>query len=350
MCTNFTLTTTKGKVVNGRSMEFGTNLGSQFFFRKSGHKYKGILNDFGAEYSWVGKYDFVCMNASKLPLAKEVANDGMNIKGLSIGSLWLPGSEYQKITDRKKALPVELFCNWVLSQFSSCAEVKDAVLSGEVQVQGLTVGKKQLAPVHFPVQDAQGNSIVIEYIDGTPHVHDNPVGVLTNDPPFEWHLTNLRNYVNITSADFESAEFEGNKYLQTGHGTGFLGIPGDSTPPSRFVRAVMMKNFISPADTLDEAVNQAFHILNTVDIPDGISKSTSTKGGKPAYDVTQWAVVKDLENQIYYARFYGSPQVYSIDLNKIDFDLMDGKMIAIPDDSVSIDITDKAKELGVSTN
>ncbi|HAS39003.1 MAG TPA: choloylglycine hydrolase [Microscillaceae bacterium] len=342
MCTNFTLTTTKNQVVNGRSMEFGTDLGSQFFFRKAGHDYKGILNEFGAEYSWTGKYAFVCMNASRLPFGKYLATDGINTQGLSTGSLWLPGSQYQNITDKKKELPVELFCNWVLSQFATCEEVKKAVLSGEVQVKGLTLGKDQLMPVHFPVQDAQGNSIVIEYIDGEPHVHDNPVGVLTNDPPFEWHVTNLRNYVNINSEDFESAEFERVQYLQTGHGTGFSGIPGDSTPPSRFVRAAMMKNFITPVETLDEAVISAFHILNTVDIPQGTSKSS--KNGKVAYDVTQWAVVKDLERKIYYARFYGSPQVYSVDLNKIDFDQMDGKMIAIPDSPISIDLTDKAKE------
>ncbi|MEM7334418.1 MAG: glycine--tRNA ligase subunit beta [Chloroflexota bacterium] len=150
MCTNFTLKTTKNQVVNGRSMEFGTNLGSQFFFRKSGHDYKGILNEFGAEYSWIGKYSFVCMNASHLPFGKPLATDGINTQGLSTGSLWLPGSEYQKITDKKKELPVELFCNWVLSQFATCEDVKQAVLSGEVQVKGLTLGKGQLMPGHFP--------------------------------------------------------------------------------------------------------------------------------------------------------------------------------------------------------
>ena len=325
-------------------MEFGLNLGSEFFFRKAGHDYKGILNEFGVEYSWTGKYGFVCLNTSKIPLGKYLATDGMNTEGLSTSSLWLPGSEYQTITDKKKELPVELFCNWVLSNFATCADVKKAVLSGEVQVKGLTKGKDQLMPVHFPVQDVQGNSIVIEYIGGEPHVHDNPVGVLTNDPPFEWHVTNLRNYVNINSADFELAEFEGQKYLQTGHGTGFSGIPGDSTPPSRFIRAAMMKNFASAVDTLDKATTLAFHILNTVDIPHGTSKSVE-KGKPTSYDFTQWAIVKDLERKICYARFYNSPQVYSIDLAKINFDQMDGKSITIPESPISIDITDKAKEL-----
>ncbi len=197
-------------------------------------------------------------------------------------------------------------------------------------------------PLHYPVHDAKGNSIVIEFIDGQIQIHDNPVGVLTNDPPFDWQLQNLRNYVGVTPWDAAPVKFGDLQVEQTGHGSGLASVPGNSTPPSRFVRATMMTNCAFPVDNLDDATTLAFHILNTVDIPKGTNRFKLL--GKTVSDYTQWTVVKDLTRRIYSVRFYESPQVYSVELDKIDLWTADGKQLEVPHLPTSIDLTSMVAE------
>jgi len=328
MCTNFMISVGGKPAINGRSMEFGRPLHSRLFFRAAGHRYAPDLPGTTYRYAWTGSYGFVSLNTTGLPIPV----DGLNTEGLSTGVLWLPGSRYQEITDPSKGLPVDRFCQWLLSSFATCREVRKALADGVVQV-GLPTALTSLLPVHFPVHDATGESIVVEFIDGEVHVHDNPVGVLTNDPPFPWHLQNLRTYADLSPDDRKSAEFNGYAVEQTGHGTGMMHLPGDSTPPSRFVRAAAMTGFARPVDTHDAATALAFHVLNTVDIPDGTSRDGA------AADHTQWVTVKDLERRIYAVRFYDSPQVYSVDLRGIDLGALDGKQVDVPHTPISIDLS-----------
>lgn len=338
MCTNFLLNAGDTGYVNGRSMEFGLPLFSKLFFRAPGHQYIQRFHgpDFG--YTWKGNYGFVGLNIFDF----QVVTDGMNSEGLSTGALWLPGTQYPNITDKAKGLSIDSFCVWLLSRFASCAEVKEALNNGEVQV-GAPKLLEKLEPLHFPVHDAQGKSIVVEFIGGQIQVYDNPVSVLTNDPFFEWQLENLRNYVSVTPWDAHRVQVGDLKVEPTGHGTGFIPLPGDSTPPSRFVRAAMMKTYSSPVENLDKATTLAFHILNTVDIPHGISRSKKALM-ITENDHTQWAVVKDLTRKILSVRFYDSPQVYSVDLNKINLSEVDGKQLPIPDTPKSIDLSGEVTE------
>ncbi|MEQ8964666.1 MAG: linear amide C-N hydrolase [Azospirillaceae bacterium] len=332
MCTDFMIRVDGNPVVNGRSMEFGLPLKSKLFFRAPGHAYGPTPGTGEFRHSWTGQYGFVGLDVFDLPLPV----DGLNTAGLSTGTLWLPGSAYQKVDDPAKGLTVDRFCEWVLSSFATCAEVRQALDNRVVEV-GAPVFLKELLPVHFPIHDATGDSIVVEFIDGAPRIHDNPVGVLTNDPPFPWHLQNLRNYTDLDPWDREKTEFDGFEVEQTGHGTGMMHLPGDSTPPSRFVRAAAMTTFAEPAKTHDEAVALAFHVLNTVDIPTGTSRSR--KGVVEENDRTQWVAVKDLARGIYYTRFYDSPQAYAVDLDRVDLHALDGKQVAVPASPIAIDLT-----------
>ena len=329
MCTNFMVKSEAGDLANARSMEFGLELGSKLFFRAAGHRYSQRFSGSKFGYEWTGKYGFAGMNVEHLP----VSVDGLNTEGLSIGALWLPGSQYQAITDTSKGLSVDNFCDWVLSSFRDCNEVKAAL--GSVQV-GFPKLLSNLLPLHFPINDARGNSIVIEFIGGEAQVHDNPVGVLTNDPVFDWQLENLRNYVDLSSWDAEPSRFGELTVKQTGHGSGLIGLPGDPTPPSRFVRAAVMSSFADPVKNADEATELAFHILNTVDIPRGAIKD-KTKHGVSS-DYTQWVAVKDISRQIYSVRFYSSPQVYSLDLKDVNLQELNGKQLAVPHEPASISL------------
>jgi len=117
-------------------------------------------------------------------------------------------------------------------------------------------------PVHYAIHDASGKSIVIEYVEGKLHVYDDPLGVLTNSPAFDWQTTNLRNYVNFSLVNVPPVHLGTVTLVGFGQGTGMLGLPGDITPPARFVRAVAYTNSVFPSKTGDAAVLQAFHILN----------------------------------------------------------------------------------------
>ncbi|WP_168177164.1 linear amide C-N hydrolase [Thalassospira sp. MCCC 1A03138] len=327
MCTDFQICVDQQGYVSGRSMEFALNLNSKFFFRRVGHKYTQDLWGKNFGYSWTGKYGFVAMNC----FDQQIVTDGMNTAGLSTGNLWLPGSKYQTITDPQRGLCIDNFAAWILSSFATCDEVKQALKDETVQVGASTL-VTGLLPLHFPIHDGDGNCIVIEFTDGKAIVYDNPVGVLTNQPEFPWHLDNLRNYTSLSPYDADEATFNGHTFTQTGHGSGLSDLPGDPTPPSRFVRATVMTSFAAPVTSLDAGTNLAFHILNTVDIPKGlVAGKKDNKSILPDMDYTQWVVVRDAARKIYSVRFYGSQQVRSINLTELEqsgqLDELDGLLV-----------------------
>jgi choloylglycine hydrolase len=332
MCTDFLIVAADKTCVNGRSMEFGSDLKSQLLVRAPGEKFHSISPK-GLGLSWTAKYGYVGLNAVEFPAVV----DGMNTQGLSIGDLWLPGSTYPAVTNTSLALALEDFAGWVLGSFATVAEVQSALEAGQVQVwEGAWLAK--LLPLHFPIHDAQGNSIVVEFLNGQINISKNPVAVLTNDPPFPVQLTNLGAYAGLTPWDAAPAELGSQSFGPAGHGSGMMGLPGDSTPPSRFVRAAYLKQYANPPADAATACNLAFHILNDVDIPLGTSRSKNSKGTVAA-DYTQWVVVKDLTNKIFYTRFYDNMCVYSINLSTLDFTKIAGKQFSVPSAPASIDIT-----------
>ena len=163
-------------------------------------------------------------------------------------------------------------------------------------------------PMHLAVHDALGGDLVVEFLGGSPVFHDNPVGVLTNSPTFDWHTTNLRNFVNLTNAEAATVNLMGVEVDPTGNGSGLLGLPGDVTPPSRFVRATMLSAVATGAKDSRTAVNQAFHALDLVHVPRQVAASG---------DYTQWYVVRDHDNLVYFVRTYDSWVTATHDLHEL---------------------------------
>ena len=126
----------------------------------------------------------------------------------------------------------------MLSQFATIDEVKAAIEG--VKVVSLDKPGKS-STVHWRIGDAKGNQVVLEFVDGVPHFYENRVGVLTNSPDFPWQVTNLNNYVNLYPGAVTPQQWGGVTIFPFGAGAGFHGIPGDVTPPSRFVRVAFYK-------------------------------------------------------------------------------------------------------------
>ena len=159
-----------------------------------------------------------------------------------------------------------------------------------------------------------GKSIVIEYVDGKLHVYDNAVGVLTNSPTYDWHIENLRNYVEPDVGERQAGEDRATStYAGTGQGSGLHGLPGDPTPPSRFVMAAATAHLADKPKDAAEALIVAEHLINRVDIPKGLVRDYS-EGGKPAGDYTQWTTFRDHANKVYYWKTYNDPACKAVDL------------------------------------
>lgn len=338
MCTDFIVVAEDSSVVVGRSMEFAKDLQSGLAIHARGKEHRSIGPGGKPGKTWISQHGYVGLTGLGTPLL----TDGLNTAGLSIGALWLPGSTYPKPTEPDKALALVEFVGWVLGTCATVEEVKRHLHDGEVQVwEGDWLA--QHLPLHFAIHDRHGHSIVVEYTDRKLCIYDNKVGVLTNDPIFPVHLESLRNYVSLTPYDTESVQLGGLTVHRPGCGTGLIGIPGDSTPPSRFVRTAYLKQFSRPVADAAAASSLAFHLLNAVDIPLGTSRAPKSESAahpdKPTDDYTQWVVVKDLTSKIFNVRLYDSPLAYSVALDKLDFHALDGKTIALPVGQLSIDIT-----------
>ncbi|MCP5469174.1 MAG: choloylglycine hydrolase family protein [Chlamydiales bacterium] len=308
-CTDFVVQATDKSSVVGRSMEFGLNLESQVLIQPKNTLMQSRVFNGLAGMKWRVQYAYIGMTA----LGQDWLVDGMNEAGLSIGALWFPGSDYPKVDESipQKTIALEDLGDWILSSFETIDEVKKAI--HDVQVWPHDLPKlNSIPPLHLSLHDAQGNSAAIEFLDGKLMFFDNPVGVLTNAPKLEWHLTNLPNYINLSAMQKEKASFDGLVLHPPGQGFGMLGVPGDWTPPSRFVRIATFKNFANTPKNAQENVTLALHLLNTVDIPYGAVRNVD----KEHYDYTQWIVVKDLSNGDLYYRTYRDLDVYRINLQE----------------------------------
>jgi choloylglycine hydrolase len=327
-CTSFRVVAKDGAVLIGRSMEFNIELDSAIMIVPRGFRFTSPAPDGRQGLSWQAKYGFVGMNAKGI----DVATDGLNEAGLSVELQYLPGyAKYQGVRpqDTARALAHIAVGNWILSNFATIDEVKAAIQN--VVVFGYEPPGVGFLPLHYAIHDAK-SALVIEYVNGERHVYDNPTGVLTNSPPFDWHLTNLRNYINLTNINIDSLQLGSYTLEPLGQGTGLLGIPGDFTPPHRFVRTTVLAFAAVPPGTAAEGANLAFHILNNVDIPIGAvaSKAPAPATGAPPatatsqagglhYDFTEWVTVGDLTNKMYYFRTYKNLAIRKIDLKRLAF-------------------------------
>lgn len=310
MCTDLRLVQLKDLHVSARTMDFAHELGSQVQVVPAGNQWVATATGTSVDaLQWTNPHGYVAMDAFGFDWA---ACDGLNDAGLSIGTLWLPETDLPLTPPADGAAPaVDLihFGSWILGTCATVQDVRDAFATVQVwnaQVQRLwpddvtmpDIVKPLLDfafPMHLAIHDAHGGDLVVEFLGDQPVFHDNPVGALTNSPIFDWHTTNLRNYVNLTNVEAKPRNLMGFEVDAAGNGSGLLGLPGDVTPPSRFVRATMLAAVSTTAADARAAVNQAFHALDLVHVPRQVAASG---------DYTQWYVARDHDNLVYYVRTY----------------------------------------------
>jgi len=318
-CTGITVIAVDGTIVHARTMEFAIDIHSDVIVVPRGYARTGTTPDGKEGLKWKSKYASAGANGVGFPLIF----DGLNEKGLAAGLFYFPTSaKYMPYTaaDAGRTLAPWEVGSWMLENFANVEEVRANI--GNVVVPAVVYKQWGFAPeVHFIVQDAAGESIVLEYVGGKLNVHDNPLGVLTNSPAFDWHMTNLRNYVNFSMTNAAPVKVGSVTLKPFGQGSGMLGMPGDFTPPSRFVRAVAFSQSVFPSKTGDDAVLEAFHVLNQFDIPKGAAREhEKDEHGNVLADYTIWTSASDLKTKRFYFRTYENSQIRVVDLMKMNLD------------------------------
>ena len=332
-CTGIRLTAQDGTVVYARTLEFGIDIHSDVLVVPRGYARIGTTPDGKEGLTWKTKYASTGLNGVGLPFLF----DGLNEKGLAAGTFYFPtsaGYMSYKAADAGKTMAIWEVGSWLLENFASVEEVKANI--GKIVVPTVVFAGWGFAPeAHLVVHDASGKSIVIEYVGSKLNVYDNPLGVITNSPAFDWQMTNLRNYVNFSMTNVPPVKLGSVTLEPFGQGSGMLGLPGDFTPPSQFVRAVAFSHSVLPSKTGHDAILEAFHVLNQFDIPKGAAREHEKDAHSNVLaDYTLWTSASDLKTKRYYFRTYDNSQIRMLDLMKMDLDAKDIVKMSIKGEEV----------------
>ena len=239
-CTGMKLTAKDGSIVNGRTLEFGVPISISIAVVPRGYRFTGTTPQ-GKGLVYTAKYGVVGAFALGDPLIL----DGVNEKGLSVGTFYFSGyAKYGDITseNQSSALSPLDFPNWIITQFASIDEVRAALSNVLIAPTSSPSWGNKTPPFHYIVYDRSGKCLVIEPVDGKLITYDNPLGAFTNSPTFDWHVANLRNYINLQAENIDPVKLGTVELAPFGQGSGMLGLPGDFTPPSRFVRAALFSS------------------------------------------------------------------------------------------------------------
>lgn len=240
--------------------------------------------------------------------------DATNEKGLSMAGLNFPGNaDYKPFKEGKDNVAPFEFIPWILGQ---CASVDEALRRLE-QLNLVNISFSEelpLSPLHWIISDRE-KSITVESVKDGLKIYENPVGILTNNPPFDMQMFNLNNYMNL-SAEVPANRFSDKLDLTVySRGMGAMGLPGDLSSASRFVKAAFTKLHSFSGESESESISQFFHILGSVEQQRGCVHL-----GGEQYEITIYASCCNTDKGIYYYRTYENSQISGVDMHKENLD------------------------------
>lgn len=305
MCTAVTYKT--------RDHYFGRNLDLEYFYQESvtvtprNYPFRfRKMPDSASHYAMIG----MATVADGYPLYYEATNE----KGLSMAGLNFPDTAVYlpENADMDNITPFE-FIPWILGHCRSVAEARAKLQ--QLNLVNLSFSDKfPLSPLHWIIADKESAITVEPMADGL-HIYENPIGVLTNNPPFDYHLYNLSNYMNV-SVDPATNRFSSAHDLKPySNGLGGVGLPGDFSSASRFVKAAFVKLNSVSGESEAESVSQFFHILSSVAMPRG-----SVRMRRSEYEITLYSCCCNTDKGIYYYTTYDNSRISGVDMHREDLD------------------------------
>lgn len=246
--------------------------------------------------------------AQGYPLYYEAANEC----GLAMAGLNFPGNAhyFEETSGKDNIAPFE-FIPWILGQCKNLCEARQ--LLKNMNLCNIPFGEKwPLSPLHWIIADREG-AITVESIADGLKIHENPVGVLTNNPPFDYHMTHLCDYLNLTHQPPEN-RFGKIHLAPYSRGMGGMGLPGDLSSASRFVRAAFVKLNSVSGEGETESVSQFFHILGAVEQQRGCVRLPNGN------EITVYTSCINTDRGIYYYTTYENRCICAVDMHKCDLD------------------------------
>lgn len=301
MCTTIGFLNKKG-IVFGRTLEIGMKLPQNPLYVPPDISFDKDLDgkDIVSKYSIIGSSFFNIVSFG----------DGMNSAGLVGSANYYP--KYASFASEKSKDKRNIHTKNVLSIFlATCKNIEEVrTLAKDLLVLSEDGNGEKSNEMHYFFMDQTGKGIVLEPNNGILEVKENDIGVMTNAPNFEFHKLNLSNYVSLTNKNYDENKFTNYTALKFGEGSGMLGIPGDFTPTSRFVRAAYFVSKTKKDLDVEESVLQAFRILSQFDIPD-------FSVGEENFDKTVYTAVFDYVNNKYYVKYHNNPNIQIVDINSL---------------------------------
>lgn len=294
----------------GRTLDYEFSYGDEVTITPRNYPFNFIkMGNINNHYSMIGMAHVI----NNYPLYYEAVNE----KGLGIAGLNFVGNAiYHNEKEEKDNITQFEFIPWILCQ---CSNVKEAkILIEKINILNIPFSDDlPLAQLHWLISDSS-QSITVESVSEGIKIYDNPIGVLTNNPPFDKQLFNLNNYLNLSPKSPEN-NFAPNLNLDKySRGMGALGLPGDLSSQSRFVRVAFIKmNSISKEEE-KESVSQFFHILNSVDQQRGCCDL-----GNGKYEITIYTSCCNTNKGIYYYTTYDNHQITAVDMHKENLDIQE---------------------------
>lgn len=304
MCTTVGFQYKEGMLL-GRTLEIGVILDNKILYVPKNTK--DFIKGNGVKYE--SKYSVLGSGFFNVPSF----GDGINEMGLMGSNNFFPGYgsfSSEGIDGKVNTTTAEAF-DFLLSRCKDVDEVKKEVKNINL-LKNDKKEDKESASNHFFFMDSKGNKVVLEPKEGKLKEYNNPFGILTNSPEFSWHTTNLKNYVNLKAENINEKEFNEKIVTKFGEGTGMLGLPGDFTPPSRFIRAAYFVSNTPKNLKRNEGILQAFRILSQFDIPVGSVIDPKEKHE----DITLYTSVMDTKEKGYFIKCH-----HNINIKKFYLDV-----------------------------
>jgi choloylglycine hydrolase len=288
MCTRLVYLGPGGNIITGRSMDWKLDLDTDLWVLPRGMKRDGQVG--ANSIGWTAKYGSLIASAYDV-----CTSDGLNEEGLSANLLWLAESEYPKYDGTRPGLTIAAWAQYVLDNFATVAEAVEALKAEpfDVVTDGVP-SQDRLATLHLSMSDATGDSAIVEYIDGRQTIHhDREYQVMTNSPTFDQQLAI-------------------NSYWEQVGGTVML--PGTNRAADRFARASFYVNAVPKTEDPKIALASVLSVVRNVSVPLGISTPN-----EPNISSTRWRTVAHHTRKLYFFESALTPNVFWVDLNKIEF-------------------------------
>ena len=338
-CTTILVTDESGRGYHGRTLEYSSLLPMDMTYFPAGTKVVSSTASGKDGLRFDTKYPILGMSFQVLPSAKQVAfAEGVNDQGVSFSANWLTGTDSPAVSkEDARILAASDLGAWVLGNFKSVEEVKEAMRNGQTEfwVPVSPLDPEAPLPLHYAINDKSGNSVVVEFTDGKVNLYDNPVGVMTNGPEFPWHLKNLQNYT-FTNVNKDTGQLGKLKLQTQDGGIALTALPSAETSQGRFVKAAFYANYVRKAKTPDEAVTTLAHLMNNFDRPYDLTVDEAGGAGDgvrssgTSSEVTIWTTLQDLSRNLLYFRSIAAMNWTVIDMNKLK-DVKEVKSISTSD-------------------